>query len=352
MIIDLILFNDELDLLELRLEHLQDVVDRFVIIEATKTFSGRIKPLHFQTNAARFDRWMPKITVVVVDDMPLGQDPWTREHWQRNAAMRALGGYADGDWVLLSDVDEWPQPALAASLAGQAKHEAFVLELRSYYYFLNCRCVTEPWWRGLKMTTLGFMRRAGGPQALRDKLWTDQSLRPVPDAGWHFSYLGGVEAVARKLADFSHHREYDNAQFNNPAHIADCLACAKDLFGRPIDWRVVPFDASYPAVLRQHQELIEKWIAPCGADDIEVGTEVQIRPDARRWIVWKGLADCRCVVYLHEWFVADRLVGFGGLVDWCKQHKRQRQPDHDTVLVRWAEEQYVANRHRRASAID
>ena len=40
MIYDCFIFNNEIDLLELRLSILDDVVDKFVIIEGDKTFSG------------------------------------------------------------------------------------------------------------------------------------------------------------------------------------------------------------------------------------------------------------------------------------------------------------------------
>jgi beta-1,4-mannosyl-glycoprotein beta-1,4-N-acetylglucosaminyltransferase len=48
--IDLVLFNDELDLLVTRIQYLSDFVDTFVIIEAKQTFSGKTKALIAQEN--------------------------------------------------------------------------------------------------------------------------------------------------------------------------------------------------------------------------------------------------------------------------------------------------------------
>lgn len=45
---DCVLLNDELDLLEFRPGELDGVVDRFVVVEAAQTFTGPVKPLHFQ----------------------------------------------------------------------------------------------------------------------------------------------------------------------------------------------------------------------------------------------------------------------------------------------------------------
>ena len=50
MIYDCFLYYDEDMLLEIRLNTLADVVDRFVIVESTHTFTGKKRPLHFDIN--------------------------------------------------------------------------------------------------------------------------------------------------------------------------------------------------------------------------------------------------------------------------------------------------------------
>ena len=46
-IFDCFIFNNEVELLELRLNILNDVVDKFVIIEGNSTFSGKKKESNF-----------------------------------------------------------------------------------------------------------------------------------------------------------------------------------------------------------------------------------------------------------------------------------------------------------------
>ena len=48
------MFFNELDLLEIRLRELYDVVDTFVVVEATVTFSGHPRELVFEANRQRF----------------------------------------------------------------------------------------------------------------------------------------------------------------------------------------------------------------------------------------------------------------------------------------------------------
>ena len=46
-VVDCFTFYNELDLLEMRLEEMYDIVDNFVIVEATKTFVGKEKKIIF-----------------------------------------------------------------------------------------------------------------------------------------------------------------------------------------------------------------------------------------------------------------------------------------------------------------
>lgn len=70
MVYDCFTFFNELDLLEIRLNTLDSVVDRFVLVEANKTFSNMEKPLYFKENEGRFEKFKDKIIHIVVEDFP------------------------------------------------------------------------------------------------------------------------------------------------------------------------------------------------------------------------------------------------------------------------------------------
>jgi beta-1,4-mannosyl-glycoprotein beta-1,4-N-acetylglucosaminyltransferase len=61
-VLDAILMSSELDLLEIRLNELDPVVDRFFIVESNATFTGLPKETYFQNNRARFDKFSKKIS--------------------------------------------------------------------------------------------------------------------------------------------------------------------------------------------------------------------------------------------------------------------------------------------------
>src|SRR5579863_8430750 len=119
MIYDCFTFFNELELLELRLNELAGVVDRFVIVEATKTHSGKPKPLHYRDNQARISRFHSQIIHVIVDDMPVSDDAWTLENFQRNCIVRGLTGCRPDDFILISDLDELPRAGVVKRMAGE-----------------------------------------------------------------------------------------------------------------------------------------------------------------------------------------------------------------------------------------
>ena len=72
MVYDCFQFFNELDILKIRLNVLSPVVDKFVISEATETFSGLPKPLYYEENKEMFREFEDKIIHQVVTDIPAG----------------------------------------------------------------------------------------------------------------------------------------------------------------------------------------------------------------------------------------------------------------------------------------
>src|SRR3954464_1583382 len=99
MIYDCFTFFNELDLLEIRLNELDPVVDKFVLVEATKTHQGKDKPLYFLENKARYEKFLAKIIHVVVNEYPdyEGKSAWLLEHHQRNMIIEGLKECKSGD---------------------------------------------------------------------------------------------------------------------------------------------------------------------------------------------------------------------------------------------------------------
>ena len=63
------MYFDEDLVLDLRLNVLNNYVDKFVIAEATKDHTGRDKKLNFNIN--NFSKFKDKITYIIVEDLPM-----------------------------------------------------------------------------------------------------------------------------------------------------------------------------------------------------------------------------------------------------------------------------------------
>ena len=82
MIYDCFTFFNELDLLEIRLNILDEHVDYFVLAECTETFSGIEKPLYYEENKERFSKWSHKI-IHHINEKIQAPDPFQRAHYQK-----------------------------------------------------------------------------------------------------------------------------------------------------------------------------------------------------------------------------------------------------------------------------
>ena len=113
---DCFMYFDEDLVLDLRLNILNDHVDKFVIAEATKDHTGRDKKLNF--NLKNFSRFKDKINYIIVNDLPMNlkffKKDWPvhhlRDQHQRNALSRGYKNCDDEDLIMISDIDEIPDP--------------------------------------------------------------------------------------------------------------------------------------------------------------------------------------------------------------------------------------------------
>ena len=108
MIYDCFSYWDEDLLLDLRLNILDNYADYFVIVEGNKTWQNNPKKLRFEID--KFKKFKNKIIYVPVTDLPDGEDPYLRENYQRNAIVNGLNNANDNDLIIISDLDEIPDP--------------------------------------------------------------------------------------------------------------------------------------------------------------------------------------------------------------------------------------------------
>lgn len=190
-IIDGVLFSGEIDILELRLRELDTVVDRFVISEASTTFQGRPKRVVLDDYSDRLAPWWDRITHVVVDDLPSGDDCWAREHFQRNTLKRGLTDLRPDDLFLLSDIDEIPT---IAAIRACRPMPVSVIAMTMHSFAVDWQYPTP--WRG---TVACYGRDLNDLSVLRYARNRDDYQ--TIEGGRHFTWLGDQET---KVRSFSH----------------------------------------------------------------------------------------------------------------------------------------------------
>lgn len=254
-LIDAFTYCGEVQTLRMRLSLHYDHVDQFWIVEGDHTFSGKFKGWTFDGIRNQLLPWQDKIRFIPFEAPVVNLDfsrkdrefnfsspAWLIENLQRNALSACLEEMSDDDIVIVSDLDEFIDPEVLSRLRHE-KIDVVRLSLMNHYYYMNCRAisggkdwcmplaVSAKWWR--KNPDISTFRPCGAAS------WV------VPHAGWHFSYLGGAEAITKKIASFSH-TELDRPEINNIGHLAQCIETGKNFIGTEgHDFAFYPV-ASYP----------------------------------------------------------------------------------------------------------
>lgn len=254
MIYDAITFNGEHDLLEIRLNILDSVVDQFIIVEFPETFSGNAKELTFEKQKNRYKQWEHKIKYFVPRDYMekyyelaitspntqygLGADHWVREFCQKESIKDTLIGLKDDDIVFVGDVDEvwkpelakwqWPRPIKARYLV--------------YSYWLN-NLSTEVFWGTL------ISRYANIKNECLNHLRSSKSLYWAREyLGWHFTSL--KDSVRQKLLDSYTKETYANDWVMS--HLDENVAQNKDFLGRNFTYSID--EVEWPQYLKDNRE--------------------------------------------------------------------------------------------------
>ena len=269
---DCFLFYNELDILDIRLNLLKDIVDKFVILESTVTFSGKPKSLTFEENKHMFSPFLDKIIHVVVDDTPddfvnlktisspttkldlahnkvlkhvsestgwaRHEKQWGREIYQRESLIKGLIDCSDDDIVLISDVDEIPNPASLTKLLTMIDSND-VIDFKQNMFYYHIDLLKEKGWSGPKLASyksLSGMSLNG----LRANKFTTKVLNA---GGWHISFMGGVQRIQNKIEAYAH-QEFNNNYIKS--NIEKNIHQKNDLFFRGTKLTKIDVDEEYP----------------------------------------------------------------------------------------------------------
>jgi beta-1,4-mannosyl-glycoprotein beta-1,4-N-acetylglucosaminyltransferase len=266
-IYDCFIFFNELDLLELRLNVLNESVDFFVIVESAITFQGEDKEFYFQNNRERFAKFESKIIHFKVDkydfdftNLPYIKNPknndeivlnkiydfidncphfdkktqfwWGNDFYQRECIWRALAeaGPSKDDLILLSDVDEIPNPETINIYKDQVTDGSlFCFKQHEFCYYLNYFHNSN--WLGTCLFLYGSYADVS-LNVIRFSSKREEGLSPkiVHNGGWHFTSIGSIDGIKIKIQSWSH-KEFNTAPILNSVEYN--VRHGYDIFKRP-----------------------------------------------------------------------------------------------------------------------
>mgnify|MGYP001208351156 CR=1 FL=1 len=244
MLIDSFIFFNEKELVELRVQYLDPVVDLFVVVEANITHQGKTKDWNFpkilQTSLKKFSNKikyhqlnidLEKIKNEeswIVGDIK-GDDCWRIENFQRNYIKTACKEFSNDDILIISDVDELPSKKRLNFIKSCDFTKIAPIALEQYLFHLDCNFLKWEQWLGSIVTTVQLSNAYSPNQHRRDR----NKISHFNDGGWSFSSFGGPSKIKEKLESIAH-KEFNKEKFKDINHINHCQKSGSDLFFRDI----------------------------------------------------------------------------------------------------------------------
>lgn len=266
-IIDVCTYNGEADILDLRLNILNDYVDEFIIIEFDKTFSGKKKDwlLKPQDNKKikyfmiEESQYMKYEHLANSSPNTQGAEHWKREFMQKESIKDCLKNLRNKDILFIGDVDEIWNPLTIRPCADAANAgDTVKIKLDVYTYFLNQKSSEQFW----------------GPIVCRFDSIKDNCLNHMRTIdndptrmtyGWHFTSMGGYEEVKRKLEDSYTEETYANGAVMK--NLENNIVHSKDFLGR--DFKYTIDESDWPRYLKDNKEKYAKILFNGGRKEIE-----------------------------------------------------------------------------------
>ena len=238
-IYDCITYFDEPILFDLRLNILDKYVDKFIVIEAKYTHSGKDKKLNFDIN--NFKKFQDKIIYKIIEKQPenivkinISDDISTQSQKKRmnslkrielsyDRAMECLNDASPDDVFILSDSDEIPN--LESVNLDKINNKILMFKQKMFYYKFNLYYDLIPWFgsRACKIKKLISPSWLRNTKPKKYPFWRLDTIfsktrynqvKIIENGGWHFSQLKSPEDIEKKLFNFGHHNEVELSDIN------------------------------------------------------------------------------------------------------------------------------------------
>jgi len=270
-IFDCFMYFDEDLLLDLRLNILNDYIHKFIIIEAAEDHQGNKRELKFDIR--KFTKFKEKIKYISLDKIPIDKNIKLKNNWHkghlRDQSMRNCIGNnimeaEPNDWVIISDLDEIPNPKKINSFDPKFKYAFFEQKFLSFKFNILNKSQSD--WYGSRICVKKFLK---SPQWLRNikirkrnifkRYLFNMNYKIIAEGGWHFSNIKSPEKIIEKTNAFCH-GELNQEKFKKENLIKNKIEQLKDIYDREIKYEKIDIDQSYPEYFRKNITLYREWL--------------------------------------------------------------------------------------------
>jgi len=267
-IYDCFSYWDEDLLLDLRLNVLDKYVDYFVIVEGNKTWQNNPKKLRFDIN--KFSKFKKKIIYIPVEDMPGGDNPYKRENFQRNCILRGLNTSSDNDLIIISDLDEIPNPIEFTKFKKKMRYAVF--KQKHFYYKINFQSQKNPYWNGSRICIKKYLKSPQWLRGLKFKkrpFWRLDKFRLnniIDKGGWHFCNLKTPEELLYKYKNLCEtndpyiFKERIDSKYLDVNEIKKKIKRGQDIIEREEIYKHQKLDNSFPQYIIENIKKYKDWI--------------------------------------------------------------------------------------------
>jgi len=255
-VFDTFIFNDEVELLEIRLNILDQAVDKFVIVESSTDFFGNPKPFYFDLNQINYKN-KDKIINVRLPYYNCGQQ-FLNDAFQKNMTYKHIENLLkDDDIYMYSDLDEIPNPLVIDQYKKANSNLPWRMTQQLNHYFLNIRVIELPWYgtficskqfienkyKNLSIEHLfDIFKGASGCRQLAVEQDRDGLAKNIKNGGWHYTYftnkIDGINNIVNKIKKSPHTEIHSRA---DTKYIKECIKNLSPINPETQPWKLEVF---------------------------------------------------------------------------------------------------------------
>ncbi len=232
-IFDCVPYFDEDMLFDLRLNILNQYVDKFIVVEQLYTHSGKKKQQNF--NIENFKKFKDKIDYFLIENEPEDIDEiklnepnhdglkrmnsLKRISLQYNKLLDGLNDASPDDLIIISDCDEIPN---LEKLNFNLKNEIILFKQKIFYYKFNLIHENHNWFgskacKRKKLKTIDWLKYIKNKKYdfwRLDTLFSKKkyiNVKIIQDGGWHFTNVKTNKEIYYKLMNYGEHNEFEKS---------------------------------------------------------------------------------------------------------------------------------------------